>query len=314
MNSMRPSLLPQAQQTRRLQARALRAVLSCACCLLPLAAQADYRAHGEPASGNHFSYQLGNGGSINAQWPNQTLRWHYNPANQPATVNTEQMVELIGRAMQRWSDVCGLAFAYAGTTSNPPDLDATWSSTDRVSVIGWGPLTGSRTGYGAYAAYWYLNNGTMLDADVVINTLDPYYTANPSLLEGLITHEVGHMIGLQHSDVSTSIMWANPYHPNSYLRSLRSDDVAACAAVYGPSVHSSSNRMFNWAENAFASHFTPNGAVSQQAGELVYRHYPSTGNYLGVLNNTVYVLLGQSAPLAVGPLNPLFEQAVAGGF
>ena len=42
-------------------------------------------------------------------------------------------------------------------------------------------------------------------------------------LDGLLTHELGHAIGLAHSDVATAIMFANPYHSYQYNETLKSD-------------------------------------------------------------------------------------------
>ncbi len=63
--------------------------------------------------------------------------------------------------------------------------------------------------------------------------LDPAQLNAVSQLRGLVNHELGHAIGLDHSDVSSAIMFANPYNTYEYQQTLNSDDIAGCVALYG---------------------------------------------------------------------------------
>jgi hypothetical protein len=52
----------------------------------------------------------------------------------------------------------------------------------------------------------------------------------------MFLHELGHLLGLGHSDRPASILYANPYHPErGYMRNLKGDDIAGCVALYGAS-------------------------------------------------------------------------------
>jgi hypothetical protein len=56
--------------------------------------------------------------------------------------------------------------------------------------------------------------------------------ANPNNLKGLLVHEFGHALGLDHSDVAESVMYANPYHDYTYMQTLRTDDIQASTYLY----------------------------------------------------------------------------------
>jgi len=82
------------------------------------------------------------------------------------------------------------------------------------------------------------NTGEILDADIEINTADNPVTAsdvNPRYdLQAIMTHEVGHLLGLAHSPFPEATMFAS-YEPGmTEQRTLSNDDVAAVCAIYPP--------------------------------------------------------------------------------
>lgn len=54
--------------------------------------------------------------------------------------------------------------------------------------------------------------------------------------------------------------------------------------------HSQAERVFDWAEQAYAGHLQPAGAASGLWGGYVYRWYPATGAYVGVRDGNVYYM------------------------
>jgi hypothetical protein len=80
--------------------------------------------------------------------------------------------------------------------------------------------------------------GQILDADIAVNHAYNDITVSDQVvqydLESILTHEVGHFIGLDHSDDPSATMFA-AYDPGTIdLRSLEADDVAAACAAYPP--------------------------------------------------------------------------------
>ncbi len=183
--------------------------------------------------------------------------------------------------------MCKLTFTYMGTTAAVPNVRSTASTVDRINVFGWGELTAELAIYGAYTNWWYDANRAMMDADIVINTA---YAWTAQDIDAIMTHELGHALGLDHSDVQASVMFANPYNSYSYQRTLRGDDANACAALYGASPDAASNRAMNWAEQTYPQLFSPSPAASGSYGGYNYRYYPGTKTYLGTQNGSAYTM------------------------
>ena len=97
-------------------------------------------------------------------------------------------------------------------------------------------LAATLTGY-------YTNNGdgtyTIYDADVYTNQNYSYVTTGEAdgcsgefYLEGIMVHEVGHVIGIGHSDVNGSTMYPSVSYCDNGPASLHSDDQAAENDLY----------------------------------------------------------------------------------
>ncbi len=98
--------------------------------------------------------------------------------------------------------------------------------------------------YGAGAALalttvtYVLETGAIRDADMEINSANATLTLDDTAvvvdLASILTHEVGHFLGLSHSPVADATMFPD-YPPQSIsLRTLDPDDVAGICAVFPP--------------------------------------------------------------------------------
>jgi hypothetical protein len=84
-----------------------------------------------------------------------------------------------------------------------------------------------------------VDTGEIYDADTEINGTLPLSSTDPVPagnydFESIVTHEMGHFLGLAHSGDSSATMYAR-YRPGSTsMRSLTADDVAGLCAIYPP--------------------------------------------------------------------------------
>ena len=159
------------------------------------------------------------------------VRWKYNDTNRlPSLVSSADAVSRIQSAMSKWTTVCNINFQYDGLTSSPASLAA--NNSDNLNVIAWGPLSGNTTGvtYGTASGSSAAGPFTLYESDMVLNN-----AFNPAVDKTLL-HEVGHMIGIAHSDVQNAVMSGPPLTNYVSLNSLSADDISGCQNLYGPPV------------------------------------------------------------------------------
>ncbi len=83
-----------------------------------------------------------------------------------------------------------------------------------------------------------MSTGEILDADIEINSAYNAFTIGDTNvdydLQSVLTHEIGHFIGLDHSLDPDATMNASYAEGDTSLRTLAPDDVAAACAAYAP--------------------------------------------------------------------------------
>jgi len=82
------------------------------------------------------------------------------------------------------------------------------------------------------------NSGAIFDADIEINSHDNEFSTDDDVitndLQAVLTHEVGHFIGLDHSTFPGATMQSNYDLFNLSARTLSSDDEAGVCSIYAP--------------------------------------------------------------------------------
>lgn len=170
-----------------------------------------------------------------------TIPWYFNPNNIDPALTADNVLTVIKMAQANWEGVCNIKFDYKGTTTASPKTFG-----DGRNVIGFIPLDSgsySRSAATVYGYKWTSITSWFTEADIyVYNNLSSAIPTGKlySAFQGLITHELGHMLGLDHSNVSESIMYAQPYHDFDYQQTIRTDDAAGCISKYGKSLKSTS--------------------------------------------------------------------------
>lgn len=139
--------------------------------------------------------------------------------------------EMVQEALQRTADASGLRFQFEGFTDKVLDewkADPSAAGTAEV-WIGWafddevprlGPQTEDSYVAGVGGPSWQSGSGRIIGGSVVLRadtTLDHRFGAGQTY-GNVLLHEIGHMVGLDHSDSTADIMYpeASPDTPESW--------------------------------------------------------------------------------------------------
>jgi hypothetical protein len=161
---------------------------------------------------------------------NGTIELMYDPDGAPAEYSHAEVLALIEEAFEAWTTVSGVRFEVLGVDAELPD-DRFAAQHDGLVRISWGNLGGAAGRAGPFGNFHDPDLGYVPYEDGSIELSNvPNTLKSASDLASVLIHEVGHLLGLGHSDNPDSAMYANPYN---FLRYPRPDDIRAAQVMYG---------------------------------------------------------------------------------
>ncbi|MBD89949.1 MAG: hypothetical protein CL940_06410 [Deltaproteobacteria bacterium] len=167
---------------------------------------------------------------MNKHWSGATVPWTLE--NQGiSNLTNDQFKEALQDAFDSWEAVgCAtIDFTANGVKNGDPgnSIHAT------VNTNSWDPTVGEAL---AYAVTDNNGNGVISSADIVFNAVESEWTISTNAppgfndVQGVMTHEIGHAIGIDHSRHFEATMFFSG--GSSDLRSLETDDKNAACYLY----------------------------------------------------------------------------------
>lgn len=186
---------------------------------IPMAAEGGPAA--QPARGV-ASYSLSG-----YRWNQETVS--FSIANCPQSLDCEAARTAVREAAAAWSSVAGIELVEVETGG---DINISWSGS------GYGGLHrfDGKGGRVAQTYYPFASGAIWYDGDIVLDDAETWVVGTPtqafphqSHLTTIVTHELGHSLGLAHSPNRAALMW--PYY--SGPQGLTDHDIAGVQALYG---------------------------------------------------------------------------------
>lgn len=238
-----------------------------------------------------------NGRLVGLSW---TMPVQYRVTNRNITgVTSQQLQTTVDRSFTEWGRPANVALSsqFLGFTNIDPGIDP--EIEDGLTVIGFRSRPDMDRTLGATSFEFNAVTGAFIGADIFINSIFEWSVATGGDstkfdLESVMTHEVGHLLGLGHSAIGETepvsgggrrvlgkraVMFPIAYGRGSIQdRTLEADDIAGITDIYG---NSQANRDLG----AIAGRVTLNGAGVFGAHVLAFNL--STGEMVAgfTLNN-----------------------------
>jgi predicted Zn-dependent protease len=145
--------------------------------------------------------------------------------------DSDKGVTAVVNAIRAWGIISSSSTTSSAVRGSAP---ATIMLNSNGGVCSSSCLAATLTGY--YVSQ--TGDDRIYDADVYTNTSQPFYSSRETScsgeydIDGVMTHEVGHVIGIGHSSVSGATMYPSISACNLSARTLASDDIAARDDLY----------------------------------------------------------------------------------
>jgi hypothetical protein len=177
------------------------------------------------------------------KWPSMPVSYWINEKGSPQILNGSDFAA-VQAAFQTWQNIptADIRFAYKGTT---PVSTVGYDGMNVITFIDASTPLGSSTIAATFSFYGSVLNsagvivyGTQ-EADIAFNPAFSFSTSAETArydIQGVITHEIGHFLGLDHAGLISSVMV--PFSAASQLdqRTLSYDDIAGVMEIYPKSL------------------------------------------------------------------------------
>ena len=155
---------------------------------------------------------------------------------------TDALKEDVFVSFEQWNepDCSDFEMIYAGKTSrDQAGYDDSISRSENLNIILWRDESWPHPQYDAVAlttVTFQPQTGEIVNADIEFNTADYRFTNSDDEVQvdvrNTLTHEVGHFLGLDHSPVSSSTMFATAPPGETQKRDLHDADIAGLCFIY----------------------------------------------------------------------------------
>jgi hypothetical protein len=179
------------------------------------------------------------GGAVSQiKWPTSNVTWVLDATQGSNVTGARSLSTVMQASFDAWDAVSTANVAFA----RGADAVSSINAGDNINVVkvNLSPaayVTAAGSALGLTLTNYSLVTGAILDADIIFDPTISYSTdtVTPGThydLQSVATHEIGHMLGLDHSTVLSATMFPRVSAGVSLPRALSSDDIAGVSSIY----------------------------------------------------------------------------------
>lgn len=180
------------------------------------------------------------GGAVSQiKWTGASIPWVLNPTQGANITGSRSLSAVMQASFDAWDTVTTANITFArGTDAGAGAVNSNDSlNTVKVNLSPTAYLTTAGSALALTLTSYDLVTGTVLDADIIFDptvnfSTDSTTPASQYDLQTVATHEVGHMLGLDHSTILSATMFPRVGPGVSAPRVLSSDDIAGVSSIY----------------------------------------------------------------------------------
>ncbi len=160
-----------------------------------------------------------------------------------STTNRVAELNAVRASFAQWQAISGTSLKFEDAGLVAPGVDI--NTEDHTNVVFWAKNStlvngglDDLTGALGYSFFSFYDNNVMAESDIVLNgvsfvwTTDPNATDKVYFVEAVMLHEIGHLVGLAHSPLGSTTMFARGDAGVSAQAGLSTDEMASARTLY----------------------------------------------------------------------------------
>ena len=193
-----------------------------------------------PAVAHIPSTFLLNGNITQFKWDSTAfpITWRMNPTIGSNITGTPEQLTVFQAAFQEWDDITTAEVSFAQGAATDPSLKP--DGNDDINLITTNLTEQEFFALGAGAVGLAIPSsidGVIVDADIMFNPTTAFSTESTTPsdridLGSVATHEIGHLLGLDHSNILAATMFPSLVAGSNHPRNTKLDDQIGISTIY----------------------------------------------------------------------------------
>ncbi len=186
------------------------------------------------------------------RWIEMPIAWSFDADGAPPIDEVHGAIEA---AFDAWAWVDGTDVTFV---QEPAEIDEATTAHDLVNLVYFDDAWPAGEPALALASTWSHTDGTLLAFDIRLDASADWSTsgdADAYDLQAALTHEIGHTLGLEHSDVVDATMYGVHARGEEWRRELHADDEDALRHLYArPTLDDAGSALLDGGSNLPGPH------------------------------------------------------------